>query len=201
MTGAPGSRWSGVSQYLGESPGIDTGDYSPDRQYFYQGLQVMRHFGSYFGPNLEFGHWFDELPVRSKAEAEQEFNRPWDNKPILGLRIIKSHVFAYHLDYIRATWPDCPIILIHRKDENCLDWWVNYGGFDISYPNYSWYVNVDTMSNHISQQNGCIMDFASRLGLSFDLSNTQDLCERLKIPNPRQHSPTYQDLDVKVAVT
>jgi hypothetical protein len=200
MTGAPGSRWSGVSQYLGESPGIDTGDYSPHRQYFHESIRRHRHFGSYFGPQLEFGHWFDALSNRSKADAELEFNRPWDDQPMAGLRIIKSYVFAYHLDYLRVTWPSCPLVLVYRPDDQCLDWWLNYGGFDISYPDYSWYANVDNISKHIAKQNQHIKEFVQAHGLRFDVVDTDDLCARLQIPNPKQRYPSYADLDLKVAV-
>jgi hypothetical protein len=44
------------------------------------------------------------------------------------VRIIKSHVFGYHLNYIKETWPDCPIVLVDRTDDACLGWWVSATG-------------------------------------------------------------------------
>jgi len=200
VVGAPGSRWSGVANFLSESSAIDTGDHTEARQYFHKGLQKFRHFGSYFGPKLEFGDWFDQLNLRSKTEAELEFNRPWLDKPVTGIRIIKSHMFAYHLDYLRSAWPDCPIVLVYRPDQRCLDWWLNYGGFEITHPSYAWYRDVGTISQHIAKQNSSIMHFANTLGLKFDLYDTADACDRLHIPRPSRHIMSYGEMDIQVAV-
>jgi len=41
-----------------------------------------------------------------------------------------------------------------------MQWWLQAGGFDITYPNYEWYQNESTMAVQIHQQNKLILDFA-----------------------------------------
>jgi len=50
--------------------------------------------------------------------------------------------------------------LIYRPDAPSLDWWLQAGGFDISYPNYDWYENETKMFFKIYEQNNLILDFA-----------------------------------------
>ena len=70
------------------------------------------------------------------------------------IRIIKSHVFANHIDFIKKTWPECPLILALRDDDSCLGWWVRCGHFNITYPKYDkYYKNLKEMSKIIDHQN------------------------------------------------
>ena len=133
MVGAPGSKWSSVAKNIYYSPDIDRTDDNTDRVYAssmaYNGTTM--HMGSYYDPGMEFGTWFDRLNEYSKEDCEREFDRPFSGT---GIRIIKSHMFMYHIGFLKQHWLDCPIVLVHRGDDASLGWWVRCGGFNISYP-------------------------------------------------------------------
>lgn len=140
MTGAPGSRWSGVANHIWKSKSFDQTDDATQRRYKHHNGLV--HGGAYFDPMMEF-----------ENDALQ-----WD-KPFYGegIRLIKSHTFAYQLDYL--TQYRCPIVLVIRNDYECWKWWNECGGFDIPYPNYAWYKNQNNMFNQIQLQNQAITTF------------------------------------------
>jgi hypothetical protein len=153
VSGAPGSKWSSVVKNIYYSPSIDSTDYSDSRTYWHNasGTYDMMHMGVYWGPAMEFGDWFEQLDQHSKEECEAEFDAPFSGN---GVRIIKSHVFGYHIDFIKKTWPDCPIILVDRSDDACLGWWVKCGEFNISYPLYrDYYKDLRSMSAAIVKEN------------------------------------------------
>jgi hypothetical protein len=111
----------------------------------------LMHLGAYFDPGMEFGSFFDRLDQHSREECEAEFDRPFTGT---GVRIVKSHVFAHHIDFLRQTWPDCPVVLVYRPNDACLGWWVKCGHFDITYPKYDqYYKNLRTMAGIIADQN------------------------------------------------
>jgi hypothetical protein len=111
----------------------------------------LMHLGAYFDPGMEFGSFFDRLDQHSREECEAEFDRPFTGA---GVRIVKSHVFAHHIDFLRQTWPDCPVVLVYRPNDACLGWWVKCGHFDITYPKYDqYYKNLRTMAGIIADQN------------------------------------------------
>ena len=92
-----------------------------------------------------------DLTTLSKTELERRFDEPFNGD---GIRIIKSHIFAHNIDFIRHTWPDAPIILAHRGDDACLGWWVKCGHFNITYPGYDkYYKDLRTMAQIIADQN------------------------------------------------
>jgi hypothetical protein len=153
VSGAPGSKWSSVVKNIYYSPDIDSTDYSDERTYWHDasGTYDLMHLGVYWGPAMEFGDWFERLDQHSKAECEAEFDLPFSGS---GVRIIKSHVFGYHIDYIKQTWPDCPVVLIDRSDDACLGWWVKCGEFKITYPAYrDYYKDLRSMAAAIAQEN------------------------------------------------
>ena len=43
-----------------------------------------------------------------------------------------------------------------------LDWWLKAGGFNITYPNYDYYVDEKTMAKHIAIQNDCNFKICSQ---------------------------------------
>ena len=198
MAGAPGSKWSSVSKNIYFSPSIDRTDSSPDREYYHDApgtLQLM-HMGAYFDPGMEFGDFFDKLDQHTKEECEAEFDRPFSGN---GVRIIKSHVFCYHLDFIKKTWPDCPIILVHRGDDASLGWWVKCGHFNITYPRYNkYYVDLKQMAQHIKQQNlamRTVWEHAS------SVADNVALCNRLGIDTPpEEYRQNYADNKIRVKV-
>ena len=200
VTGAPGSKWSSVVKNIYSSPSIDQSDYSEARTYWHSawGQPELMHLGAYFDPGMEFGRRFMRLPQLTKSEAEAEFDRPFSGT---GIRIIKSHVFSHHLDYLKATWPDCPIVLVRRDNDACLGWWVRCGQFNITYPKYQYYSNLEMMAMHIDQQNQDIDDFALQHGVSFDIEHNLALAQRLGIEQPpKKYNQLYNIGDIEVAV-
>lgn len=195
MAGAPGSKWSSVCKNIYYSNSIDVSDFSQERTYYHSawGTPQLMHLGAYFDPGMEFGDKFNNLPSISKEEAETEFNRPFKN---YGKRIVKSHVFCNHLDYLKHTWPDTPIILVYRSDDACLGWWVKCGHFNITYPIYDYYEDLKTMAWHIHNQNKGIKKFIDENRI-ITVDNSWLLCDLLKISRPVEFQ-SYADDDINV---
>jgi len=192
VTGAPGSKWSSVVKNIYYSPSIDRSDSSPKRTY-----RDELHLGAYWDPGMEFGQFFHRLSEYDHYQCETEFDAPFTGS---GVKIIKSHYFALHIDFIKSTWPDCPIVLAHRTDDACLGWWVKCGGFDIAYPNYAHYKSFDNLALKIQQQNTGIVSAALRYPGRIALTNHQ-LCNILKIsPPPPEYHQDYGQSDVRVTV-
>jgi len=197
MAGAPGSKWSSVSKNIYYSPDVDRSDYSEDRTYWHDapGTLELMHMGAYFDPGMEFDLPVD-LSTLSKAELERRFDEPFSGS---GVRIIKSHIFCHNIDFIRHTWPDCPIILVHRGDDACLGWWVKCGHFNITYPSYNkYYKDLRQMAVEIKRQNG---DMRQHWDLASFVYDNVGLCERLGIAvPPDEYRQTYADNKVRVKV-
>jgi len=197
--GAPGSKWSSLIKNIYYSPSIDRSDYSEERTYWHDapGTLELMHLGAYFDPGMEF-----EVPVdlsrHSKEECEQMFDTPFTGT---GVRIIKSHVFAHNIDYLKATWPDCPIILAHRSDDACLGWWVKCGHFDITYPSYDkYYKDLRSMAKIIADQNRDIQQaWAKYPGMmppnNFALAHILGV-----LPAPEEYIQDYSKSDLGVKV-
>ena len=200
VAGAPGSKWSSVVKNIYHSPDIDRSDYSDARTYYHDasGKRELMHLGAYFDPGMEFGDFFDQLDQYTKDQCEAEFDRPFSGE---GIRIIKSHVFANHIDYIRATWPDCPIVLVHRDDDACLGWWVKCGHFDITYPLYhDYYKNLKTMASIIRDQNDGIQQGAWQYPRRQPQTN-QELARMLAIElPPEEYYQGYAQNNIRVRV-
>lgn len=157
VAGAPGSKWSNVVKNIYYSTDIDRSDYSDARTYYHDagGKMDLMHLGAYFDPGMEFGKFFHRLSMYDKDTLEKDFDEPFSGT---GVRIIKSHVFANHIDHLKALWPECPIVLVHRDDDACLGWWVKCGHFNITYPNYAdYFKDIGTMSGIIKKQNAGIL--------------------------------------------
>jgi hypothetical protein len=200
VTGAPGSKWSSVVKNIYYSPSLDQSDYSDARTYYHDasGQNQLMHLGAYFDPGMEFGDFFDNLCVYTKEQCEEEFDRPFTGQ---GIRIIKSHVFAHNIEFLKEHWPECPIVLVHRPDDACLGWWVKCGHFDITYPKYNaYYKDLRTMANIISEQNQDILDaYWHREGK--DPATNRELANLLGIePPPLQHVQDYATHDIRVKV-
>ena len=200
VAGAPGSKWSSVVKNIYYSPSVDRSDYSDARTYYHDasGRLELMHLGAYFDPGMEFGGFFHRLQEYGWFECETEFDRPFTG---IGVRIIKSHVFADNIDYIKRTWPDCPVVLVHRPDDACLGWWVKCGHFDITYPDYhGYYKNLKTMARIIQRQNRGIIASSMIYPGKNPLTNNQ-LCMMLGIePPPAEYSQDYGQSDVRVTV-
>lgn len=200
VAGAPGSKWSSVVKNIYYSPSIDQSDYSDERTYHHDasGEMQLMHLGAYFDPGMEFGDFFDKLSDYTKEECEMEFDKPFSGP---GIRIIKSHVFAHHIDFIKETWPECPIVLVHRANDACLGWWVRCGHFDITYPIYEpYYRNLNTMAHIIDGQNYDIVEaWAKHDGVdAYNNTNLADACH-IERPN-EEYYQDYRLSDIRVKV-
>lgn len=200
VVGAPGSKWSSVVKNIYFSKDIDTTDYSEYRLYYHDasGKYELMHLGAYFDPGMEFGDYFDCLDQYTKEYNESEFDRPFNG---IGIKIVKSHVFANHINYIKKTWPDCPVILVYRNDDSCLGWWVKCGHFNITYPKYDkYYKDLKTMSKIITEQNKHILSAMFEYKGEF-VENNIELSKILSISNPpKEYFQDYVKSDIKVKV-
>ena len=200
VSGAPGSKWSSVVKNIYYSLDVDSSDYSDARTYYHDasGRMELMHMGVYWGPAMEFGDGFERLDQYTKEQNEAEFDRPFSGT---GVRIIKSHVFGYHIDYIKQTWPDCPIVLIDRSDDACLGWWVKCGEFKITYPLYrDYYKDLRQMSAAIAKENEGNRR-AAREYPGYEVGTNRQLARTLNIAVPDEMY--YQDYirsDIKVTV-
>lgn len=200
VAGAPGSKWSSMCKNIYYSPSIDRSDYRDERTYYHDasGKLDLMHLGAYFDPGMEFGDWFDKLNEHTKEECEAEFDRPFSGA---GIRIIKSHVFAHHIDFLKKHWSECPVILVHRDNDACLGWWVRCGQFDITYPKYNkYYVDLRNMSKIIDHQNADILD-AWNYYDGFLAETNQEVINILGIdPAPSQYTQNYEISDMRVKI-
>ena len=198
VAGAPGSKWSSVVKNIYYSADLDQSDYTDARTYYHEawGQTELMHLGAYWDPGMEFGENFDRLDELTREECEAEFDRPFSST---GIRIIKSHVFMHHIGFLKETWPDCPIVLVHRGDDACLGWWVRCGHFDITYPDYNkYYRDLKHMAEQIRKQNAAMRKHWNNA--SFVHDNLQ-LCAHLKISAPPQpYRQNYQDGKIRVKV-
>jgi len=202
VAGAPGSKWSSVVKNIYYSASIDRSDYLDARTYYHDasGKRELMHLGAYFDPGME-----SDLPEQidnySREYLETIFDKEFDGT---GIRIIKSHIFSNHIDFIRKTWPERPVVLVHRHDDACLEWWVKCGHFDITYPRYDkYYKNLRTMASIIRQQNQGITDAMwhyKHQGLK-EVNTNLELCDALNIAWPNSdHKQNYTNNDIKVTV-
>ena len=149
MIGVPGSRWSGMAQNVEDNiPGFNVTDRTSDRAYRHHSFSG--HLGAYFGTGWEHD---------TSLDAEN-LDRPFTDTD--GTRILKSHEWAYCLDEIHDRYPDSWIWLVHRPDLAAYSWWHEAGGFQIQYPNYSWYKDSAEMLREITKQNKRILEYACK---------------------------------------
>jgi hypothetical protein len=199
VAGAPGSKWSSVVKNIYYSPSLDSSDYSDARTYYHDasGEMELMHLGAYFDPGMEFNLPPDLFSL-SKDALEDIFNSAFTGD---GVRIIKSHIFANNIDFLKACWPDCPVVLVHRPDDACLGWWVKCGHFDITYPQYhDYYKNLKTMATIIKQQNNGIVDAVAKYPGRNPLDNNM-LCNMLNLQQPpAEYKQNYTTADIKVTV-
>ena len=198
VAGAPGSKWSSVVKNIYYSPDIDGSDYNENRLYYHDAsgeLQLM-HLGAYFDPGME-SNLPDNLDQYTREDLEKLFDREFTGK---GIRIIKSHIFSNHIEFIKKTWPECPLILVHRGDDSCLGWWVKCGHFNITYPLYhEYYKDLKTMATIIKQQNAGILSAWWKYNGKY-VTDNKELCRALKIEIPAKDYQDYVRTDVRVKV-
>lgn len=185
-TGAPGSAWSMISNRLKRTfAGFDNTDETSDRKYKIpdhhkkeydvkaDDWQGTTHVGAYFGPYHEFGHNFDDIAKNYTPESfKEECLKPFMHIK-KNFKLVRSHWFAYNLNWI---WDNCKghkLFLIWREPEAARDWWYSMGGWNIHYPVYTWYENPERMWEKIQEESKLLLDFAAEKNLSwFDHSDT-----------------------------
>jgi hypothetical protein len=186
LAGAPGSRWSSIYLNLIASAEINSSDSKPDRQWSMplalhdgRALDIGNHRGAYWGPGNQFGEKFDILNSLSKEQILAEFMLPFDNWT--GIKVIKSHRFSYHLDYLTGLFPDAKLISCYADDIDCFYWWHKCGGWGISYPNYSWYKNDENMLAKIKEENYNLLKFNKKRRADFVKTDTVALFQQLNL--------------------
>ena len=181
FTGAPGSKWSSVAKNIYRSPDIDQSDSTSERTY---NKGTVNHIGSYFDPGMEF------------RITRDNWDLPFSGT---GKRIIKSHTFAHELDQLSKL--DFPIVMVYRNDFECFKWWTDAGGFNITYPNYRYFQDNETMWSHIQAENRDIMQFIrdNQNRITCPKDNV-DLCRGLNIsfPDTKGRIHNYEQNDIKV---
>ena len=199
VAGAPGSKWSSVVKNIYYSADIDRSDYKDDWTYYHDasGKTELMHLGAYFDPGME-SNLPDNLEQFTREELEQIFDREFTGQ---GIRIIKSHIFSNHIEFIKKTWPECPLILVHRSDDSCLGWWVKCGHFNITYPLYhEYYKDLKTMAQIIKQQNKGILD-AWRKYSGLIVTDNKQLSKAINIQTPsEEYIQDYVVSDIRVKV-
>jgi len=201
VAGAPGSKWSSVCKNIYSAPGVDRSDYRSEWTYHHDasGRRELMHFGAYFDPGM-ICHLPEDLKPYTKEQLIRAFDSPFSAQSS-GTRIIKSHIFANNIDFLRETFPDTPIVLVHRSDDACLGWWVKCGHFDITYPNYGpYYKDLKVMAMRIRQQNQGILNAWYGYQGAEPENNTQ-LAEILAIGEPDARAKqeyAVADIGVKV---
>jgi len=179
FTGVPGSRWSGVSQIIERLDSFNKTDRTPERSYEHVSFAVTNgflenknhkgsHKGAYFGPGMEFD---------AKLDADY-IDRAWE-KDSKGVKLVKSHHWAYQLNDIKKAFPDDWIIVVFRDSTESFDWWKTTGGFEIKYPCYDAYKDDETMRKEIDAQNKAILDFVQEHSLTLEPFSTAWVKENL----------------------
>jgi hypothetical protein len=153
FTGAPGSRWSGIHQSISQISGVNRSDETEVRSYSHG--QFSGHKGAYFGTGMEFEPYLNN----------EYINGAWESSA--GMKIVKSHEWAYMLDDISSTFSDNWIMMIYRPTIASFQWWIQAGGFKISYPNYTYYEDALKMKEEIEKQNTAMLGFACKKSLSW----------------------------------
>ena len=193
--GAPGSKWSKILSKLGLHPSINNSDKDKYPTYNLtamnakgQMIPVGNHSGAYFGPGNGVGEKFDDLTKLTKEQFIEEIKPSFDNWE-QGIKIVKSHWFSYgdNLNWLMENFPEAKLILVYNGTDIAFKWWHYVGGWDISFPTYTWYENDQRMYDKIVEENNCLLKFAEKhlvpirlyknftkmfreLGLSDDLS-------------------------------
>ncbi len=150
FTGVPGSRWSGIAGEIKQDPQYDTSDRAEHRIYKHHGFSG--HKEAYFGTGMEFSCSLDESNLCA----------PFSSNTTTLTKLLMSHEWPYYFDEIVERYPDAPITLVYRNNQASMDWWLEAGGFNITYPNYEFYCDATGMWEQIEKQNKLILDFAQK---------------------------------------
>jgi len=182
FTGVPGSKWSGIAQILEQSSVFNTSDRTTDRQYEHHAY--TGHKGAYFGAGMELPADLDNDLIDSAWESDN------------GCKIVKSHDWATKLIEVKKTFPLYWIMLVYRPDMVSYAWWHEAGGFQIKYPDYSWYGDSISMLSEITRQNKMILDFAYKFNAKWEYFTEKWIQDQFGIEI--KNVPQYNDILVTV---
>lgn len=183
FTGVPGSRWSGIAQLIESTGGFDTTDRTPEREYTH--AEFSGHVGAYFGTGMEFPAELD------KANIDAPFSGT-------GCKLIKSHEWHNQLDAISEQYPEDWILIVQRPIERSLNWWIEAGGFDITYPDYSHYQNVQGMIKAMHTADKDYKQFAKDRGLEWQKFSQEWLEANFGVPGKEVDESNYKDIMVTI---
>lgn len=191
VTGCPGSSWSSITNNIRKNFNrfYDCSDMSNSRGHavpdeFYKKYtktdpdtlspdQKITHLGSYFGPATEYGEKFDCIEENySRDEFITECLRPFDVRDNR-IKQIKSHWFAYNLDWLWENLKGHHLLLIWKDPDQSYQHWLDVGGWEIKYPNYNWYRKLENMRDQIQKETDAVLEFADRKNLQL-LNYTDD---------------------------
>jgi hypothetical protein len=193
-TGAPGSAWSMISHRFKKNfKDFDASDETPERQYSLPEehkkqytivgnpaeWKAKTHIGSYFGPYHDNGHHFDNLNYYNDVyDFYGECLKPFDDNTA-PKKLIKSHWFAYNLEWL---WENCKghdILLIWREPDAAKNWWYKMGGWNIKHPVYTWYENDERMWNQIQEEARLVKEFGDSKNVDWhDYDNDDSWLEK-----------------------
>jgi hypothetical protein len=180
LIGVPGSRWSNVHRRICEHPDVNTTDWSEDRSWNTPTLDVHGdlkstggHRGSYWGPGNLFGEGFEYMHALSKQQILAEFMRAYDDWT--GVKVIKSHWFAYNIPYLRNMFPKAKILCCYVNDVDSFFWWYHSGGWGLGYANYAWYENNVKMFEKIKEENYNILKYNIDRDINFKFYKRSEL--------------------------
>lgn len=210
-TGAPGSAWSMMSNRIKRALGkrFDKSDETPERSYSIPDdhkaemydvkdttWKAKTHIGSYFGPYHEFGHGFDNIPANyTKETFAEECLKPFIN-PDRPYKLVRSHWFAYNLDWIWDNMKGHKLILVWREAEKSRDWWYSMGGWNIHFPVYKWYEGPERMWQQMQEETRLIWEFGQRHNVDWMDFDNQDEWIKKRWPNAKD---IEHKADIKVA--
>jgi hypothetical protein len=181
FTGAPGSKWSRITTVLSLWPELNNTDqdkYPTYRKNAFpdesprSDIPVGNHSGVYFGPDHGIGEDFHDLSKLTKEEFLNEIERAYDNFDT-GIKIVKSHWFCHNnnLNWLKENFPESHIVLVYNGDAEAFKWWHFIGGWDITFPYYTWYENNEGMWKWIKKENENLIDFCKQNGLDLTFRN------------------------------
>lgn len=203
--GAPGSMWSRITGRIKRNfYWIDRSDDTEERRYkMPEGVIESRytsptqhptgkgHYGSYFGPGNEFGEHFDDIKNNYTIdEFRTECLKPFtdDTRPT---KIVRSHWFAYQLDWLYDNMKNEEILLVWREADKSRDWWYGMGGWNINHPNYDWYQNDTRMWEKIQEETILIKEFGDKHNVTWIDYDVDDNWILKLYPDPVTKVPNY----------
>jgi len=187
LIGCPGSRWSSVFLDLAKNEAVNTTEWREENKWDQpvqnvkgEHIKIGIHRGVYWGPGNTYGEGFDKLFAMSKPEILAEFMEPFENWD--KIKVIKSHWFAYHIEYLQALFPKAKIVSCYANDIDSFYWWHKCGGWGMLFPNYTWYNDDSKMLEQIKEENYRILKFNRDRNVTFNLLSTNEFYKNLGLP-------------------